>query len=88
MAINFNQMAMEALTTQDEGLKQLLQQQQRQVLSRNMTRSEMVMSRAQLAAARMPHRNPYDNLTPEQPAPQSVYADSEAGELSQWTGKR
>ena len=86
MAINFNAMAQDAMETQEEGLKQLLTQQQQSVMGRQLTRSELVQSRAILAAARMSQRNPYDNLTPEQPAPQAVYSQGDATEMSQWKG--
>lgn len=40
----------------------------------------------QLAAARVPFKNPYDGLTPEQPAPQSVYSQDPSTTMSQWKG--
>ena len=55
--------------------------QQQQPFMRRKSRTKGV-----LEAARLPHRNPYDNLTPEQPAPQNVYSNDESSTMSQWKG--
>lgn len=56
------------------------------VLGRPISARERAYNKGKMAAARMPHKNPYDNLTPEQAAPQAVYAQDESSSLSQWKG--
>ena len=86
MAIDYKAMAQQAMTLQDDPMSEMLQEQQMDLMRKSMTPSDLVRSRAILATARMPHKNPYDNLTPEQPSPQAVYSQGEATEMSQWKG--
>ena len=86
MAIDYKAMAQQAMTLQDDPLSEMIEGQQMDLMRRQNTQSDLVRSRAILATARMPHKNPYDNLTPEQPSPQAVYSQGEASEMSQWKG--
>ena len=78
MALDFSKMAEKAMTGV-ETPEQLLQQEQMKLRQHTQTRGI-------LAAARTPFKNPYDGLTPEQPAPQSVYSQDPSTTMSQWKG--